>query len=288
MALRVGHHPKDGRGIEGDRALDLETFAHGRHSDIVDRHGFRGRKYGRRTEKKCDVAHSRGVRPDTDQGTRRAQDPLSASNREAPTKRGTMNDFASTGTITAPNPLSTPSSTTGRTDAAPRRLLGRVARRLGALTTLAAIGATLVTFAGSAAPASAATAGDAVAYESVACNARLHTVTLNYTSAGHSPGAYNLTGDGIQELVDNRPLPVWVQVTYYAYGGWHTMPWGTLPYGNATKVLPVTGVSYWYFNFAFQTPGGGFDYRSEYAGGRMSAYGWYSSGNYNSLTSCNS
>lgn len=49
---------------------------------------------------------------------------------------------------------------------------------------------------------------------------------------------------------------------------------------------PSRGTTYWYFEYAFQTPSDTFEYRAEWAGG-VAAAGWYSDQNgYRSLTSC--
>jgi hypothetical protein len=154
-------------------------------------------------------------------------------------------------------------------------------RRLAAALCLSAVSFSLVT--GLAAPASAQVdAGAAYAYETVTCDSVLHTVTLDINTVGFGSGVYGGTELFPYELQE----PVFVKVWEYTDGSWvSTSNWNPVP-GVSHLTIPSTGTSFWYFQYAFQTPSGSYEYRDEWAGG-VSAAGWYADQNgYQSLTSC--
>jgi hypothetical protein len=121
------------------------------------------------------------------------------------------------------------------------------------------------------------------AMESVYCDSVNHTVQVTFSTEGEATGA--IGGSDLFPYEENGA--VWVTAWVWVDNGWISSGWQRLnSYGNDSMNWSHVGTSYWYFEYAFATPQGGWDYGQEWAGGNGN-YGWYSNQNgYHSLTSC--
>lgn len=165
------------------------------------------------------------------------------------------------------SPISSPIDTATSTPHRARRMR----RLLGVLTGLGLAGTALT---GLASPASATVdAGGAYASEVVLCNSVQHTVTMTFNTVGYFGG---VTGQ----------LPVYVHVWQYVGGHWVApTSWAYVP-GTRSIQFSRQGTSYYYFEYAFQTPNNTFVTGAEWAGGGP-ASGWYADQRgYRTLPSC--
>ncbi|MEO6715032.1 MAG: hypothetical protein ABIM89_16615 [Mycobacteriales bacterium] len=147
------------------------------------------------------------------------------------------------------------------------------ARRFGRPSgAIAATAAAIAIVGGQASPASAVVeVGAAWAHETVTCNSVNHTITLDVQTVGFGSGVYA----GSDLFPYERQMPVYLKVSEFINGRWITLPtWRPVP-GASHIVVHQSGVTYWYFHYAFQTPSGAFVYRNEYASG-MGPHGGYS------------
>ena len=79
---------------------------------------------------------------------------------------------------------------------------------------------------------------------------------------------------------------MWVTVYYWANGVWTHTGWVQLAEGSSSYQFDFSGETYWYFQYAFANPAGGYDQGGEWAGDNGQA-GWYSDQyGYQSQTSC--
>jgi hypothetical protein len=99
--------------------------------------------------------------------------------------------------------------------------------------------------------------------ETVFCNSSSHTVTITYNVEGEHSGQYGGSDLFPYELSE----PVWVTVWVWINNAWIHSDWHQLNDGVSTMSMNLTGTTYWYFQYAFASPNGSFDYGGEWAHG---------------------
>jgi hypothetical protein len=108
--------------------------------------------------------------------------------------------------------------------------------------------------------------------ETVYCNSSSHTVTITFDTQGEHSGRYG----GSDLFPYEESEAVWVVVWVWANGSWQHTNWHQInAYGTSSASFNMSGTTYWYFDYAFSSPGGGFDYGGEWANG-TGRWGWYS------------
>jgi hypothetical protein len=164
-----------------------------------------------------------------------------------------------------------------------RNSLGIVGRSRRAAITVAT-GLVAVAMLATAGPAAAdVEAGyDAQAMETVICDTSTHNVKIVFNVYGEDSGQTDDNYLDPHEIIE----PVWLKVWEWTNNNWVISEWHQIVSGVSSVNIPVTGTTYWYFQWAFQTPSGGFDYRGEYAGG-AGDYGIYSNPlGYHAVSAC--
>lgn len=117
-----------------------------------------------------------------------------------------------------------------------------------------------------AAPASAdlTAPNEGSAMETVYCDSSSHTVTVTFDAQGEHSGQYG--GSDLFPYEVNEA--VWVVVWVWMNGAWVHTDWNQInAYGTSSTSFNVSGTTYWWFQYAFAAPGGGFHYGGEWAHG---------------------
>jgi hypothetical protein len=138
-------------------------------------------------------------------------------------------------------------------------------RRLRTLTVAAAAGMGLMLTLAGTASADVSVPYDGSGSEVVYCDSSSHKVTITFDTIGEDSGQYG----GSDLFPYSISEPVWVYIWAWYQGQWYHDGWVRLNnYGvGSVSYTGMVGTSYWYFQYAFASPNGGYDQPAEWAGG---------------------